>query len=222
MSLDELRDSWNELATKDAFQAVLTQSAATRQRWNPAAFFRTGVDEVEFILHRVRELGAEPGSARALDFGCGLGRVTQALCRHFEQVDGVDIAEAMIERARTFNRCADRCTYHLNETDDLRLFADATFDFVYSNITLQHIEPQYSRRYVEEFFRVLRPGGVTVFQLPSDPVPDVRPRTRSSRPLPRAASRAGIDAPVAQKRPALPCFSYLIKFAISNQDFFFF
>jgi len=197
MSLDELRDSWNELAAKDAFQAVLTRSAAGRGRWDPEAFFRTGVEEADFILLRVRQLGVEPGLERALDFGCGLGRVTQALCRHFQRVDGVDIAAAMTARARSFNRFADRCTYHLNETADLRLFADATFDFVYSNITLQHIEPEYSRRYIEEFVRVLKPGGVTVFQLPSDPAPDVRPRTRSSRPLPPTACRAAIDAPAA-------------------------
>lgn len=194
MRLEQLRDSWNELAARDAFQAVLTRSAASTQRWDSDAFFRTGVDEVEFILHRIRTLGVETGSARALDFGCGLGRVTQALCRHFRQVDGVDIAAAMIERAGQFNRFPDRCTYHLNEAADLRLFADAAFDFVYSNITLQHIEPEYSRRYIEEFFRVLRPGGVTVFQVPAGPVPNVRPSTRSSRPLPRSACRAAIDA----------------------------
>jgi SAM-dependent methyltransferase len=195
MSLEQLRDSWNELAAKDAFQAVLTRSGAARQQWDPDAFFRTGLDEVEFMLHRVAALGVTPGRARALDFGCGLGRVTQALCRHFQRVDGVDIAAAMIERARSFNRFADRCTYHLNEAGDLRLFADSTFDFVYSNITLQHIEPEYSRRYIEEFFRVLRPGGVAVFQVPAGPVPNVRPRTRSSRPLPREACRAAIDVP---------------------------
>ena len=194
MSLEQLRDSWNELAAKDAFQAVLTRSTASRQRWDPAVFFRTGLDEVEYILHRVRALGLTPGEARALDFGCGLGRITQALCRHFQQVDGVDIAAAMIGRATTFNRFADRCTYHVNEAGDLGLFAGGTFDFVYSNITLQHIEPDYSRRYIEEFFRVLRPGGVTVFQVPAGPVPNVRPSTRSSIPLPRRACRAAIDA----------------------------
>ncbi len=206
MSLDELRDSWNELATKDAFQAVLTRSVSS-ERWDPDAFFRTGLDEVEFILHRVRGLGVAPATGRALDFGCGLGRVTQALCPHFQQVDGVDIAAAMIERARSFNRFADRCTYHVNQTDDLHLFGDATFDFVYSNIVLQHIDPQYSRGYIEEFFRVLKPGGVTVFQVPSDPLPHARPRTRSSRPLARTACRAAIDAPAALRcapRAVLP------------------
>jgi SAM-dependent methyltransferase len=200
MSLDELRDSWNELATKDAFQAVLTRSPATGQRWDPDVFFRTGVDEIESVLHRVRGLGAAPGSGRALDFGCGLGRVSQALCRHFQCVDGVDISAAMIEHARSFNRFAERCTYHLNETDDLHLFADGVFDFVYSNITLQHIEPQYSCRYVAEFFRVMKPGGVTVFQLPSHERFDLHRSTRSSRPLPRGGCRAAIDAP-----PVLRC-----------------
>lgn len=197
MSLTELRDSWNELAAKDAFQAVLTRSAAARERWDPDAFFQTGVEEVDFILHRIRTLGVEPGAARALDFGCGLGRVTQALCRHFRQVDGVDIASEMIERAQSFNRFPDRCAYHLNEAADLRLFPDAAFDVVYSNIVLQHIEPDFSRRYIDEFFRVLRPGGVAVFQIPAGPVPNVRRITRSSRRLPPESCRAVIEAPAS-------------------------
>ncbi len=48
---------------------------------------------------------------RALDFGCGVGRLTQALARHFNIVDGVDIAPSMIELANQFNRSGGRCRY---------------------------------------------------------------------------------------------------------------
>jgi SAM-dependent methyltransferase len=56
-----------------------------------------------------------------------------------------------------------------NERPDLACFADGTFDFVYSVITLQHVAPEYSRRYIAEFLRVLAPGGVTLFQVPARP-----------------------------------------------------
>lgn len=194
MNLKELQESWNELATKDAFDAVLTRSAGPRSKWDTEAFFRTGVAEVEDILRRVRTLHSDLRFGRALDFGCGVGRLTQPLCDRFGHVDGVDISPAMIERAREVNRYGERCQYHLNETPDLELFPRDTFDFVYSNITLQHMEPQYSRRYIEEFFRVLRLGGVAVFQLPSVPLSNARPRTRSSTQLGRHACRAAIDA----------------------------
>src|SRR5262249_5547329 len=49
---------------------------------------------------------------------------------------------------------------------------DAAFDLVYSNVVLQHMEPEYSARYIHEFTRILAPGGVAVFQLPSHLLPD--------------------------------------------------
>jgi SAM-dependent methyltransferase len=197
MGLRGLQQTWDELATRDAMWAVLTGPRATARAWDQDAFFATGVAEIDAVLDRVRRAGVIPRFHRALDFGCGPGRLTQALAGQFERADGVDISSAMIARARTFNRLGDRCHYHLNETDRLAAFDDATFDFVYSMITLQHMEPQYSRRYIQEFFRVLRPGGVVVFQLPGEPIPIPHPRTRSTMPLPRRVARAVIEAPAA-------------------------
>ena len=195
MNLLGLQQTWDELAAKDAMWAVLTGPLATARQWDEHAFFATGVEEIDSVLDRVRRAGVIPRFHRALDFGCGLGRATQALAAQFERADGVDISTAMITRAREFNRLGDRCHYHLNETDRLAAFADGTFDFVYSVITLQHMDPQYSRRYISEFFRVLRPGGVVVFQLPGEPIPIPHPRTRSTTPLPPRVARAVIDAP---------------------------
>ena len=195
MNLTGLQQTWDELATKDAMWAVLTGPLATARTWDQGAFFATGVEEIDSVLDRVRRAGAIPRFHRALDFGCGLGRLTQALASQFERADGVDISSAMIARARALNRLGDRCHYHLNESDRLAAFDDATFDFVYSVITLQHMEPQYSRRYIAEFFRVVRPGGIVVFQLPGEPAPIPRQRTRSSAPLPPRVARAAIDAP---------------------------
>jgi SAM-dependent methyltransferase len=195
MNLSGLQQTWDELATKDAMWAVLTGPLATAREWDANAFFATGVAEIDSVLDRVRRAGVMPRFDRALDFGCGLGRVTQALAGRFEQADGVDISNAMIARARDLNRVGERCRYHLNETDRLTAFSDGMFDFVYSMITLQHMEPQYSRGYIEEFFRVVRPGGIVVFQVPGEPVPIVRQRTRNSAPLPPRVARAAIDAP---------------------------
>ena len=151
MNLSELRQAWNDLAAKDAMWAVLTGPYGTAREWDEEAFFPTGVTEIESVLDRLRRAGVTPRFDRALDFGCGVGRLTQALGRHFQRAHGVDIASAMLARAEALNRLGDRCQYHLNETDDLSLFADGLFDFVYSRITLQHMEARYRRRYIAEF-----------------------------------------------------------------------
>jgi SAM-dependent methyltransferase len=129
-------------------------------------FFATGVLEVEQLIAEIESLCLRPRYERALDFGCGVGRITQALATRYDLVDGVDIADSMVATARELAGTA-RCVYHVNPRLDLSLFEDGVFDLVYSNITLQHMEPAYAKIYVREFLRVARPGGLVVFQLPS-------------------------------------------------------
>src|SRR5205085_2142548 len=54
-----------------------------------------------------------------------------------------------------------------NDRDDLSRFPDDSFDFVFTLMVLQHMRPDYSRRYLAEFLRVTAPGGMIVFQVPS-------------------------------------------------------
>src|ERR1700682_912533 len=51
---------------------------------------------------------------RHLDFGCGVGRLTQGPASYFASVRGVDIAPSMIELAKRHNRYPDVCHYDLN------------------------------------------------------------------------------------------------------------
>lgn len=201
MDLDGLRATWNELGSRDALWAVLTGPREGRREWDREAFFATGVDEIRAVHARLADLGVAAGRERALDFGCGAGRLTQALAGVYAEVHGVDIARSMLDAAAQYDTTG-RCQFHLNERGDLALFPDAHFDFVYTNIVLQHMEPRFSRAYIAEFFRVLRPGGVAVFQIPAAPVPRVPARTRMDGALPLSDRRAEIGAPAAAVRCA--------------------
>ena len=57
-----------------------------------------------------------------------------------------------------------------NPAGDLSRFTDGSIDMIYSWITLQHVQPRYARRYMQEFLRVLAPGGLLLFQYPSQPI----------------------------------------------------
>jgi SAM-dependent methyltransferase len=170
MNLRSLRRHWDAYGRQDPFWAILTQPDKVQGRWNADEFFRTGRDEIASVMSYISMLGLTVGTNRALDFGCGVGRLTQALASHFDEVVGIDIAPSMIELARAHDRTG-HCRFVLNDTDSLPGIESGTFDFVYSNIVLQHMEPRFTRRYLAEFLRVLRPGGLLLFQLPAALVP---------------------------------------------------
>jgi len=167
--LNEIRQNWNRLGEIDPLWAVLADERKKGNGWDPAEFLETGVHEVDSLLGYLASLQLPQQRRRALDFGCGVGRVTQPLARYFEEACGVDIAPSMLRQAERFNRLGARCRFLLNQSDDLRLFPDAHFDLIYSVITLQHMPAGLFQGYLREFLRLLAEGGALVFQLPGEP-----------------------------------------------------
>ena len=164
MDLNAWQKNWDELGKDDPLWVVLTDPAKKGGRWQPEEFFQTGIEEINGLLAKLATLKPALPRSRALDFGCGVGRLTQALAGHFTEVHGVDISPSMIGHANRFNRQPEKCTYHVNPENNLALFPANHFDLIYSSITLQHIEPRFAKNYIREFVRVLKPGGVAAFQ----------------------------------------------------------
>jgi len=157
---------WDTLGVRNAYGAILTADGGAVPEWDAEAFFATGRADVECFMVDLARVSPNAPRRRALDFGCGVGRITRALSAHFAEVVGVDAAPSMIEQARQLNQGIERCTFMLNPEPHLRLFETGHFDVVYSRLVLQHIEPPLVRCYVPELVRVLRPGGVLMFQVP--------------------------------------------------------
>jgi SAM-dependent methyltransferase len=183
MNLTKLARSWDRLGRDDAMWAVLYDPAKRGNQWDPEEFFATGQVEIDSTMAYLEGLGVTIAYERALDFGCGVGRLTQPLAARFAVVDGVDIAASMVALAREHNSWPN-CTFHVNEADDLSLFADGTFDLVHSRLVLQHIPPSLSKRYLREFVRVLKPGGVAVFDMPSASARSLKARIATRLPTP--------------------------------------
>jgi SAM-dependent methyltransferase len=196
MRLSALEHVWDRLGRDDPYWAAVTWEGKEHGRWSAEDFFATGAHEIGVIFKAVAEHGWTVGRRRALDFGCGPGRLTQALAEHFESVDGVDIAASMIALARRHNRHPERCRYHHNTAADLRLFESGTFDFVYSSLVLQHMPPEDAKGYVREMMRVATRGGLVVFQIPShrgdSELPPGARQTLALAPLPGGAFQAEI------------------------------
>lgn len=168
-SLRDLQKSWEGLAQADPLWAICTDPARRNGKWSKNEFFASGKDEIATVMECVRSLHLQVDrDLAALDFGCGVGRLTRAMAAHFPECWGVDISPTMVRLAAEFNRDVPQCRFVLNERGDLGGFQDAQFGFVYSSIVLQHIPPRYGKQYLAELVRVLKPGGILVFQLLDD------------------------------------------------------
>lgn len=161
--LNELEYNWNSFAESDPFKAILSGKY-------DGEFFQTGIKEVDSVMSYIDslKLSKKLSTKTALDFGCGVGRLTQPLSGYFVKTYGVDIAPKYIALAKKYNKYPNKCLYCLNKKNDLTIFKNNKFNFIYSNIVLQHMKPEYSKKYIAEFLRVLAPSGLLIFQLPSE------------------------------------------------------
>jgi SAM-dependent methyltransferase len=169
--VERVTRTWTDLGERDPFWSVLT---AEKYRGRPSEetvreFFETGASEVQRLRGILAHCGKTLGSrGRCLELGCGLGRVTRHLSAYFGATTGADISSTHLNLAREM---AIRESYtaiewlHLDSPRSLEKLPEA--DFIYSNIVLQHSPPPIIDLVLRRFARLLRPGGIAVFQLPT-------------------------------------------------------
>jgi SAM-dependent methyltransferase len=187
---DRHRAAWEDWGRIDPFWAILTEADARCGRWDVDRFFATGVEQVATMLARTQRYGRPARRGTALDFGCGLGRLTRALAPHFERTYGLDVAATMIKRAQRLDAGFGRsgAVFARHDREDLSRYASGSVDFLSCLLVLQHLPSRDAiQRYLREFVRVLSLGGVAVVQLPVrvPPADDsyVPLRTRGARLL---------------------------------------
>jgi len=172
---------WDDLALVDPFWAVLAADDKRGGGWEPTEFFATGEADIEEMLATAAQLGRPTRHERALDFGCGVGRLTRALARRFDEAVGIDVSERMLEHARRLNADAPNVTFASSDEPP-----PEPFDLVVANLVLQHLPSKaLARVYIGRLIKATRPDGLLVFQLPTK-LPLARrlqPRRRLYKPL---------------------------------------
>ena len=123
------------------------------------------LDEAAYLDHEswIRPALAQLGDVRGLrvlDYGCGHGMAALVLARRGARVTAFDLSAGYVSEAGR-RAAANGLCLDLVQADGERLpFADGSFDRVWGNAVLHHLDIDVAGR---ELFRVLRPGGVAVF-----------------------------------------------------------
>lgn len=164
--IEKHKKNWETLGEVDPFWAVLSDNSKRFNNWGLDEFIKTGEVEVENIFFQLNYLASDLNRGEILDFGCGVGRLARHWLKYFEKYYGTDISENMIKKAKEINQNF-KAEFFINSSD-LKIFSDNKFDLIYSGIVLQHLPSKnFIKSYILEFKRILKLGGVLVFQLPS-------------------------------------------------------
>jgi SAM-dependent methyltransferase len=157
--LERMRADWNKRAGEDANYYV----AFGRREQEEAEFFATAAQVVKGLETDLKRF---PGRDAALEIGCGPGRLMRPLSRHFKEIHGVDVSDAMIKLARERLSQTPNSFPHHSTGSDLQLFPEEKFDYVYSYAVFQHIPSlEVVLQYLREARRVLKTGGILRCQI---------------------------------------------------------
>ncbi|MEA2344181.1 MAG: hypothetical protein QOF63_2350 [Thermoanaerobaculia bacterium] len=135
---DRSVDDWNTLGETQPFFAVLTEDRFLRERMSDAdreAFFASGEADITRIFDLI-----DFAPKSALDFGCGVGRLTRALAKRVDRVAGVDAAESMLRIARE----------NVPDATFSSTIPNERFDFIVSLIVFQHIPVKRGEALLDE------------------------------------------------------------------------
>jgi len=162
-------DDWELWARRDPYYAVLTDPSyrsKVMSEQTKRQFFETGFGHANFVLETSRlRIDSSFHPVTALDFGCGVGRVTIPLAAKVAHVVGLDVSDSMLsEAARNAETFQCGNIEWVKSVSELQ-HADRRFDLVHSAITLQHIDIPRGRRLFSDLIDFLNPRGICAIQI---------------------------------------------------------
>ena len=152
------------IGARDPYWGVLTHDRFRSVNLTPAAieeFYESGRTEIQRTVDVLHQLGGEPFAPDvAVDFGCGVGRLSFAMTQYARRVLGVDVADSMLDVAR--RQASERGIANL----ELQVALPSTgADWVNSVIAFQHIPPDRGQLLFDALIDLLNPGGYVSLHL---------------------------------------------------------
>ena len=130
-----------------------------------AAFFETGENDLAALLAAIASvLGRDVRPTCALDFGCGVGRLTLPLARRARRVVACDVAPTMLAHARQNAEDAGLRNITFMSSEGLGELAPE-LDFICSLLVFEYIPAAGGYDILRALMRLLAPGGVAAIQV---------------------------------------------------------
>lgn len=158
------QQSWDNFVKTEPFFAAVSDPKFLRSRLTPATekeFFRLGENHIKAVLRDIKQhLDPNFTPTKALDFGCGPGRLVIPLTHMCTKVTGIDSNPHMIEVARENSRRHGAYEADFYLSTQLKKGLPDKYDFIHSVIVFQHIPVREGETIVGRLLDHLEPGGV--------------------------------------------------------------
>lgn len=162
-------DEWIKFGSIDPYYGVLTLPQYHSFKLDPVAeeqFWQTGkhyFEEIEKVIHSV--ISPDFIINRALDFGCGVGRILLPLSEVADEVVGIDISEGMMNEAR--KKCSSLNIQNVSfaKSDDALSQVKGSFNFIHSFIVFQHIPVKRGETILKNLLSRLDEKGIGIIHL---------------------------------------------------------
>ena len=186
MAGDEPHD-WEIIAQRDPWFGVLSNPVFRAGAITPEHrrdFYASGEDDIAGVLTWFdQDVGARPTTGRALDIGCGVGRLTYAMAKIVPAIIGYDVAESMLAIAR------EQAPANAEFSSSL---PPGPFAWINSYIVFQHIPPTEGLRLIEDMLARSGPDCFLSLHITfwrDHAQPQNNPLANARRKFVRAASR---------------------------------
>jgi SAM-dependent methyltransferase len=160
---DKAWEKWGEVAP---YYGVLTSEEYRTDCLDAdlkAKFFDTGRQHVDHVFTTIRKYvtsGFSP--SRALDFGCGTGRVLIPIAESCEEAVGIDVSKSMLSECLTNCEAAGLKNVTLSKSDDLLPVLSGQYDLIHSFIVFQHIRRSRGEKMIPMLLKHLSDKGIAV------------------------------------------------------------
>jgi 2-polyprenyl-3-methyl-5-hydroxy-6-metoxy-1,4-benzoquinol methylase len=165
-----VQTSWVGLGESDPHWSVLVSARFKKAniKQTEEEFYASGDNHTKTFLAALARNGINVNRECLIDFGCGVGRLSQAFSKHFQMVVGVDISGAHLQVADAYyNRqgITNVTSVQLANVESIQTLPEC--DAFYTTIVLQHNPPPVMAYMLESLLGKLKSGGAGMFQLPT-------------------------------------------------------
>jgi len=168
--LDHVMRTWTALGHDKPHWSVLSAEKFMPEQIeeNRRAFYASGADDAARILLMLERHGRTPAMhPRVVEYGCGVGRVTPYLAKHFATVTAIDISDSHLAMAQEAAREAGAANAGFRLARAPEFGMTEPFDLWFSYIVLQHNPPPVIALVLRRALAMLAPGGIAMFQVPT-------------------------------------------------------